>query len=621
MSRSNSPMNRGGSQPRDWQRPAQPDAPGHPADASAPQPYQWPALTPQQDPAYGYGQGAASHHNGQQPQQAQYPQGDQQHPGYHYPQQDAQAHQQHPNAHQQPHGAGQEQHPSFFGAPAQGGQPAQAPIPFASQFERYLNSHQQPGGRPAPQHGGYDEQAGEPPTGRPGYGRQSAPPQDDGLAQLQQLTQQRQQHNGARDQLRGTQHDQWQETHDPRNYDLGSYMPSATSGGAGGPGGYGGAGQDPYDQQWQAAAGYGAHPAEGQLGHDPYYGQQGQHGQHGEALPVAGQQDDHEHDDDYEYEEPRRGRRGLVIVGALVGAILVGGGMAYGYKMVIGTGSKSAPPVIRADQRPVKIQPAEPGGKQFAHSDSKLMGRLEADGSGGAVAAASKALAETADEGENGVRKVSTVIIGRDGSISAPAEPRLPPSSISVPGMTIVDGFGGRPQPSLPPPRPIEPIRTAPQSIPAPSTAAATPTPQIVARAAPTPAEPEPPAVRRQAPPQVIAAVPPTPAPTPRASVVAVQPAPAASAPRASNSSGFVAVLSSQRSRMDALKTFADLQQKYTSVLQNKIPDVQEADLSARGLGTMYRVVVGPPSSREAAADVCGQLRSAGFQGCWVTAY
>ena len=84
---------------------------------------------------------------------------------------------------------------------------------------------------------------------------------------------------------------------------------------------------------------------------------------------------------------------------------------------------------------------------------------------------------------------------------------------------------------------------------------------------------------------------------------------------------GYVAVLASQKSRIDALKTFADLQQKYNHVLQNKIPDVLEADLSARGLGTMYRVVVGPPSSREAAADLCGQLKSAGFQGCWITAY
>jgi hypothetical protein len=72
---------------------------------------------------------------------------------------------------------------------------------------------------------------------------------------------------------------------------------------------------------------------------------------------------------------------------------------------------------------------------------------------------------------------------------------------------------------------------------------------------------------------------------------------------------------------MDALKTFADLQQKYGGVLDNKIPDVREADLSSRGLGTVYRVMVGPPGSREAANGICGQLKSAGFNGCWVTAH
>jgi hypothetical protein len=72
---------------------------------------------------------------------------------------------------------------------------------------------------------------------------------------------------------------------------------------------------------------------------------------------------------------------------------------------------------------------------------------------------------------------------------------------------------------------------------------------------------------------------------------------------------------------MDALKAFADLQQRYGSVLENKIPDVREADLSARGLGTVYRVVVGPPGSREAANGICDQLKAAGFTGCWIAAH
>jgi len=90
-------------------------------------------------------------------------------------------------------------------------------------------------------------------------------------------------------------------------------------------------------------------------------------------------------------------------------------------------------------------------------------------------------------------------------------------------------------------------------------------------------------------------------------------------APSTSGTSGYVAVLSSKKSRMDALKAFADIQQKYGDVLGSKTPDVQEADLGDKGL--WYRAVVGPPGSREAASAVCSQLKTAGHTACWVTAY
>jgi hypothetical protein len=222
------------------------------------------------------------------------------------------------------------------------------------------------------------------------------------------------------------------------------------------------------------------------------------------------------------------------------------------------------------------------------------------------------------------VRKVATVMVGRDGSIAPPpAEPRLPPPTVAVPGMTIVDGFGGRGPATLPPPRPVEPVRAA-QQVVAPQPATPAPTPQIVARAAPAAQvepTPAPPVPKAAAPAAVSAPAPSAAAPVAKKPAVKETTTAAVAAPAPKATTGYVAVLSSQRTRMDALKTFADLQQKYTSVLQNKIPDVQEADLSARGLGTMYRVVVGPPSSREAAANICGQLKSAGFQGCWITAY
>ena len=79
-----------------------------------------------------------------------------------------------------------------------------------------------------------------------------------------------------------------------------------------------------------------------------------------------------------------------------------------------------------------------------------------------------------------------------------------------------------------------------------------------------------------------------------------------------------MAVLKSEKSQMDAMKTYADMQQRYPDVLGDRSFDVQEADLSSRNLGTMYRVVVGPPGSHNAAQGICSQLKAAGYSGCWV---
>jgi hypothetical protein len=86
-------------------------------------------------------------------------------------------------------------------------------------------------------------------------------------------------------------------------------------------------------------------------------------------------------------------------------------------------------------------------------------------------------------------------------------------------------------------------------------------------------------------------------------------------------SAGYVAVVATQKSQADALRAFADLDTRYPGVLTGKTPEVQQADLTARGLGVMYRVIVGPPGSRDAAAKVCTQLKAAGYNDCWTKRY
>ena len=82
---------------------------------------------------------------------------------------------------------------------------------------------------------------------------------------------------------------------------------------------------------------------------------------------------------------------------------------------------------------------------------------------------------------------------------------------------------------------------------------------------------------------------------------------------------GYVSQISARKSRLDALSAFADLQQKYKTVLGSSLPDIQEANLGSKGV--WYRLRIGPPGSKQAATDICTKLKSAGHKGCFVRAY
>ncbi|MFN0217459.1 MAG: SPOR domain-containing protein [Hyphomicrobium sp.] len=327
-----------------------------------------------------------------------------------------------------------------------------------------------------------------------------------------------------------------------------------------------------------------------------------------------------EEEQDYEYEDAPPRRRPTMVMAALCGAIIVGGGLAYGYKTILGDGPGGQPPVIKSASEPSRIKPADAGGKQFAHSDSKLMGRLGSGSSGSAAAATSASASEETDP--SGTRKVATLVVGRDGSIQAPAASPLsqPMSESGVPGLALVDSFG--PQGARP---------AAPQPAAAAEVVNAAPAPQKVV-VSPPPVKQPPPQSTGSVDDAATEAAPAAPAPAKPKKVAALAPAVAAdtapstaqaAAPVTGGASGFVAVLASvptsSTSRMDALKRFADMQQKYGSTLNGKTPDVAEANLGAKG--NYHRLVVGPPASREQASSVCTQLKSQGYNDCWVTAY
>jgi hypothetical protein len=236
---------------------------------------------------------------------------------------------------------------------------------------------------------------------------------------------------------------------DARGYDLGNYMPA----------GMGHEPGDPMQQQpdWSLAA-HGYDPAldpayQTQLGYD------GQGGALEQPYP--------EEHAEYDTAEPRRGSWALRIAGAIVVAVGLGYGLAQGYKMMMGPSADGVTPVVKGDDAPTKTKPSDPGGKQFAHTDSKVMGRLGEPGADPSSAPSSSAAAEPpaapasgAPEADaSGARKVTTVMVGRDGSIvppESPAEPSGNAGAVTVPGLTMVDGYAGQypgagAQPAAPP--------------------------------------------------------------------------------------------------------------------------------------------------------------------------
>jgi cell division septation protein DedD len=74
----------------------------------------------------------------------------------------------------------------------------------------------------------------------------------------------------------------------------------------------------------------------------------------------------------------------------------------------------------------------------------------------------------------------------------------------------------------------------------------------------------------------------------------------------------YVVQISSQRSEADAQASYRALQGKFPSVLGSRAPLIKRADLGEKGV--YYRAMVGPFASSEEAAQLCGNLKTAGGQ-------
>ena len=525
-----------------------------------------------------------------------------------------------PNPKPQPAAAPQNQPQSAYGAQA----------PGYDDQAYYWAQNQQPG--PAPQFDPYI-----PPTAAPGYG--TAPQQANSYGAEQPVYAPQPpagypggygDYNGYQDPtqpaLRAAQYDQWAAAPaaatppaaDPRGYDLASYMPPQGR-------------AQPRQDFGHLTADLATHPQSGysdwghQAGYQPdAQGFAAQPGFETDAYQQQGYGDPNGQgyeDENYEVAEPRRSRKWTTIAAALAGAIVVGGGLAYAYQSLLGGTEGGPPPVVKSAEGPAKVKPSQPGGKQFANTDSKLLGRL-GEGGGSSAPAPSEA------DG-SGARKVQTLVVGRDGAIQAPSAAPSPPAapeagpglSVPVPGMTLIDVPGAEQPPAPAAPR-SQPIVVQPPAAPVQVAANEPPPAPVVPKSINSATEPAKTAPAPAAAPEPVAEKP-KPAPKPVTKTAAI-PDSATSAPAQRTSGlGYVAVLASvpasNTSRIDALQQFADLQQRYGGILQNKTPDVTEANLGEKG--RYHRLVVGPPGSKDGANSVCSQLKSAGYSSCWVMAY
>jgi len=335
---------------------------------------------------------------------------------------------------------------------------------------------------------------------------------------------------------------------------------------------------------------------------------QGDPARYDDALygqPDPGTYDDPQHDpayadDPYGYQDgyaeetaeakPRRG--GMITVVAVLALAVVGTGGAFAYRTYMGSPRSGEPPIIKADTGPTKIVPA-PSGDGVAKVPDRMT-------TGGAEKIVPR---EEAPVDVNAGPRVVFPPLNPNtnpptvASVAPAAKPNAAPAANGTlsgdePRKIRTLAVKGDPADvaATPAPKPA----AAPRPVPSPATAARPP--------APSPANAN---ASANAPlslsPQA------APADT-RTQIASTNPAQATPA----SGGSYVVQVSSQRSEADAQASYKALQGKFPSVLGSRAPLIKRADLGDKGV--YYRAMVGPFGSSEEAAQVCGNLKTAGGQ-------
>ncbi|MEQ8397123.1 SPOR domain-containing protein [Thalassobaculum sp.] len=294
-------------------------------------------------------------------------------------------------------------------------------------------------------------------------------------------------------------------------------------------------------------------------------------------------------------EPPRRRSRALGVFVATFALAAFAGVVWYAYDQGLQRGSETTAPLIKADPRPAKVRPEQPGGLQVPNQD--------------------KLVYEAMRPGDGGSAKVERLLPPPEKPVDPPAPPPPPPvlprtsqtvppsAEVPVPPATTSEPADTGIPPArivTPAPVPVVPQQEASAPPPPPPPALA-PAPVPLAPA-PPPAAPAPTTVQPAAEPQA-------PAPT---QAPASQPAPVKATPSAGS---FRIQLGALRDEAAAEGEWTRLKKRYAEELGTLDRRIQRVDLGA-SKGVFFRIQ-SSGVSEASAESICAALKPKG-QPCIV---
>lgn len=280
---------------------------------------------------------------------------------------------------------------------------------------------------------------------------------------------------------------------------------------------------------------------------------------------------------------------------AVAGVAVAGfaGVVGYGYLAYSDRDVQGPLPLVRADARPDKVKPQDPGGLNVPHREVRVFDLGQPRNGGEAPPAQAPQV--------KGMER-----------LLPPPEPVLPKP---MPQPVVVQA----PPVTAPAPVALAPIAT-PATAPEPITPSAAPAPVLITTPGPMP----PPARPGSAAARALAAVPAAPiatapigsAPTANAPRPVVTPSPVINASVSTSApSGYRVQIAALRSDEEARQAWTRLQRKHADILGAHAATISRVEIPERG--TFYRVQAGPWRDRNAAEEACAKLKRVGT-GCMI---